>query len=52
MAMDNSCWDDYTDNYSDDSDHISPKTFEDIRKENLFKKFTNYCEDYLNVKPK
>jgi hypothetical protein len=46
--MDNSCWDEYTDNYSDD-EHVAPKSFEDLKKEKLLKKYLEYSEDLLLV---
>jgi hypothetical protein len=48
--MDNfSGWDDYTDNYSDDSEHMAPKSFDELKKEKLVKKYTEYCEELLLV---
>jgi hypothetical protein len=48
--MDNSCWDEYTDNYSEnESEYIPAKNFEDLKKEKLLKKYLEYCEGLLLV---
>jgi hypothetical protein len=46
---DTSCWDEYTDNYSDESEIQPPKKFEEMKKEKLIKKYTEYCDDLIPV---